>query len=84
MDRNIQHTRPHEDVHGPEISGTEARQGVWRFFTMRVMVISLILAGIIGAILWMSMNGYTTRDEQPLENAPVESTPPAVPQNNAN
>lgn len=85
MDGDIKHDQSHQEGRGPVISGIKARQGSRHIFTMRVMITSIILAVVLGAILWLAINAYTARDEQPLaEDVPVESTPPAVPQNNGN
>lgn len=80
MDREIKHNRPHVHTDGPELSGSEARQGTRRLFTTRILVISVILAAIVGIILWSVINTYTPREEAVItDDAPVDSAPPVVP-----
>jgi hypothetical protein len=73
FDRND--SRPH----APVKTGVRAKQGDRRTVTFWILVVSLILAAIVGWILIAGTEEYTADRPDPVEEAPNPQSPPLVP-----
>jgi hypothetical protein len=71
----------HERVTVPE---KKAKQGGFRRVTLWIMIVSLILASIVGYVLLSTTEEYTADNPAPVESAPDNPTPPLVPGESTN
>ncbi|MGF1620252.1 MAG: hypothetical protein ACFCUR_06535 [Rhodomicrobiaceae bacterium] len=70
-----------EQVTVPE---KRAKQGGFRRVTLWIMIVSLILATIVGYGLLSTTEEYTADEPAPLESAPENQAPPIVPGESTN
>lgn len=69
-----------DSVHrGPEKTGVRAKQGDRRTITFWILVISTVLAAIVGWFLIAGTEQYTADQPDPVEEAPSPQSPPLVP-----
>jgi hypothetical protein len=71
--------RTHHEA-GPVTTGPRAKQGDRRTFTFWILVVSTVVAALVGIVLLAARTEYTSKPPAPVTaGAPANQTPPDVP-----
>jgi hypothetical protein len=84
MTSNDDYYRGEADKERVTVPEKQAKQGGYRRVTLWIMVVSLILASIVGYVLLSTTEDYTADNAAPIESAPDNPTPPVVPGESTN